>query len=219
MWFPVQVVISLSSLNRVQEAKVKAAGEAVRAMCKTAIRGEAIKVVAAEASVGAEAVVTDTTKVMAAAAVIATPCMVKTSVKEDHLVETKVSIKTWAGKAAAVEVEWDKVAVAAKWEVECTVKVVMICSPEPLAEAVELVVEATKELRIRVIRAKTALVASRTTRPSCASTLIRVRLAHTPITALTPTACMSYARPIPTPKVGKWAAKACIKTRRTTSNS
>ena len=97
-------------------------------------------------------------------------------------------------------------------------KVVMICSQEALAEAVELVVEATKEVKMRVIKTKTARVASRTTRLSCASTLIRERPAHTPITAHMLTECMSSANPIPTLKVGKWAAKACIKIRPIISN-
>ena len=118
----------------------------------------------------------------------------------------------------AVGAEWDK-AVVVIWEAECTMKVVMICSREALAEAAELVVEATKEAKMRAIRSKTALVASRTTRLSCASTLIRVRPAHTPTTAHMLMACMSSANPIPTLKVGKWAAKACIKIRPIISNS
>ena len=73
-----QVVISKSSPNKVQEeARIKAGAIRV-VMRKTAIREEAIKVGAAEVSVVAEAVVTDTTKAIAAAVVITTPCIVKT---------------------------------------------------------------------------------------------------------------------------------------------
>ena len=122
------------------------------------------------------------------------------------------------GKVVAVEAEWDKTVVVI-WEAMCTVKVVMICSREALAEAAELVVEATREVKMQVIRTKTALVASRTTKLSCASTLIRVRLAHTQTTAHMLTACMSSVNPIPTLKAGKWAAKACIKIRPIISNS
>ena len=79
MWSLMQMVISQNSLNKIQEAKTKAA--TIRVMCKTAIREEAIKVVVVEVLVVVEAVVTDTAKAMAAAVVTTTSCMVKTSAK------------------------------------------------------------------------------------------------------------------------------------------
>lgn len=144
-------------------------------------------------------------------------------VKAEPLLVAQDSTRIRAAKVVVVEVAvWAlRAVVAAQWEAVCHLTEKEEMSSKALAGAVELVVVATKAVKLVVIRAKEApLVDSKTTRQSCASTSTRGRHAPTLTTAHTLTVCTSFARRVPKPRVGRWAAaQACTRTKLNTSLS
>lgn len=186
--------------------------------CRIATREAAIR--AATVDVAAAMGTTRATVAVAVATITQLGALTRRLDREAHQVAAKDSIKTQVDRAADAA-EWANRAEAVTW-VECTE--VREKTSKVLAEVVEAAAVVTKVTKATAIRAKVAQVAqveqvaSRTTKRSCASTSTRERLAHTPTTAHTPTACTSYASPTLKLRAAKWD-KVCIKTRPSTSSS